>query len=62
MRITQGVTLMRTREGKVVDLAVVEHDTCESDDWSEPAGAVVPEGDAVPDGSFVAEIGEGSAD
>lgn len=26
MRITQGVTLMRTRDGKVVDLAVVEHD------------------------------------
>ncbi len=25
-RITQGVTLMRTREGKVVDIAVVEHD------------------------------------
>ncbi len=25
-RITQGVTLMRTREGKVVDLAVVAHD------------------------------------
>lgn len=25
-RITQGVTLMRTREGKVVDIAIVEHD------------------------------------
>ncbi|MDW7655601.1 MAG: DNA gyrase subunit A [Bacillota bacterium] len=31
-RITQGVTLMRTREGKVVDMAVVEHDTCADED------------------------------
>ncbi len=29
-RITQGVTLMRTREGKVVDIAIVEHDDSES--------------------------------
>jgi DNA gyrase subunit A len=34
-RITQGVTLMRTREGKVVDVAVVEHDLCAGAD--EPA-------------------------
>jgi DNA gyrase subunit A len=27
-RITQGVTLMRTREGKVVDIAVVDHEEC----------------------------------
>jgi DNA gyrase subunit A len=34
-RITQGVTLMRTREGKVVDMAVVEHDTCADEDEPE---------------------------
>jgi len=28
-RITQGVTLMRTREGKVVDIAIVDHETAE---------------------------------
>jgi DNA gyrase subunit A len=31
-RITQGVTLMRTREGKVVDIAVVDHDVCDTDE------------------------------
>lgn len=35
-RITQGVTLMRTREGKVVDVAVIEHDTCADTDEDEP--------------------------
>ncbi len=30
-RITQGVTLMRTRDGKVVDLAVVEHEEITDD-------------------------------
>jgi DNA gyrase subunit A len=34
-RITQGVTLMRTRDGKVVDMAVVEHDTCADEDEPE---------------------------
>jgi DNA gyrase subunit A len=28
-RITQGVTLMRTREGKVVDIAIINHDEVE---------------------------------
>ena len=28
-RITQGVTLMRTREGKVVDIAIVDHEVAE---------------------------------
>jgi DNA gyrase subunit A len=36
-RITQGVTLMRTREGKVVDIAVVDHDVCEDELDSEAA-------------------------
>ncbi|NLO36428.1 MAG: DNA gyrase subunit A [Clostridiaceae bacterium] len=30
-RNTQGVTLMRTREGKVVDMAVIEHEVCDDD-------------------------------
>ena len=34
-RITQGVTLMRTREGKVVDMAVVEAVACETDEADE---------------------------
>ncbi len=31
-RNTQGVTLMRTREGKVVDMAVIEHEMCDDDE------------------------------
>ena len=31
-RITQGVTLMRTREGLVVDMAILEHEICELED------------------------------
>lgn len=34
-RITQGVTLMRTRDGLVVDLAVVEHDECVDEEENE---------------------------
>jgi DNA gyrase subunit A len=34
-RITQGVTLMRTRDGKVVDIAIVDHE--EEDDEGIPA-------------------------
>jgi len=38
-RITQGVTLMRTGEGKVVDIAVVEHETTDDTDAFEEAEA-----------------------
>lgn len=31
-RVTQGVTLMRTKEGRVVDLAVLEHEDVEEDE------------------------------
>ncbi|MDD3866748.1 MAG: DNA gyrase subunit A [Eubacteriales bacterium] len=31
-RITQGVTLMRTRDGHVVDVAVVDHEDCPEED------------------------------
>ena len=54
-RITQGVTLMRTRDGKVVDIAVVEHEeiaeefmeaVVEAETAAEPSpedGTVIPE-------------------
>lgn len=35
-RITQGVTLMRTREGKVVDIAIVAHEELSEGDNLEP--------------------------
>ena len=35
-RITQGVTLMRTREGKVVDIAIVDHDVADITDVETP--------------------------
>ena len=35
-RITQGVTLMRTREGKVVDIAIVDHEDEEAADACAP--------------------------
>ena len=38
-RITQGVTLMRTRDGIVVDVAVVEQEPCEPDDDNETDSA-----------------------
>ncbi|MBP7401398.1 MAG: DNA gyrase subunit A [Clostridia bacterium] len=38
-RITQGVTLMRTRDGKVVDIAVVEHENGEAAEDFEQAEA-----------------------
>lgn len=41
-RITQGVTLMRTREGKVVDIAIVEHD--DGDDEIAESLENIPEG------------------
>ncbi len=34
-RITQGVTLMRVRDGKVVDLACVDREACEDEDESD---------------------------
>lgn len=49
-RITQGVTLMRTREGKVVDIAIVEHEEC-IDDEIEAAEAAAEsiENDNIPE-------------
>ena len=38
-RVTQGVTLMRTRSGKVVDLAILEHEDVEEEDEND----LVPE-------------------
>ena len=32
-RVTQGVTLMRTRSGKVVDIAVLDHEEVEEEDY-----------------------------
>ena len=43
-RVTQGVTLMRSREGQVVSAAIVEHE--ESDDEVE-ANANMSDGDVV---------------
>ena len=39
-RITQGVTLMRTRDGKVVDIAIVDHETVELADSCESSDPV----------------------
>ena len=36
-RVTQGVTLMRTRSGKVVDLAILEHEDVEEEDENDIA-------------------------
>lgn len=41
-RVTQGVYLMRTREGQVVDLAVVEHEADEAQDDGAQAAALNP--------------------
>ncbi len=45
-RVTQGVTLMRTRDCKIVDVAVVDHE--EEEDWG---GTEASEGDAPESGS-----------
>ena len=40
-RNTQGVTLMRTREGKVVDMAVIEHEMCDDDEAADQDAAEI---------------------
>jgi DNA gyrase subunit A len=42
-RVTQGVTLMRTRDCKIVDVAVVDHE--EEEDWDDTVQGegVIPE-------------------
>ncbi len=48
-RITQGVTLMRTREGSVVDIAVVEHEaTAENEAFDQAAAAAEAAAEASP--------------
>jgi DNA gyrase subunit A len=45
-RITQGVTLMRVRDGKVVDLAIVDQEACVEDDEDiliDQSGEIIPE-------------------
>jgi hypothetical protein len=59
LRNTLGVTMMRTRDGRVVDIAVVEHEEPAPED---DEGPEEPEdGEGTGDGAEAGEAGSGAA-